>query len=126
MTKEHMINIINSCPDYFTSEQIIEEIISRSLVNDSYILLDLFDFIHKLVYSKALKELHFNKIINERSNYLEAYLDHKMYNEDSEEYKNNKEKYRKIQKEHAHYINKLSEELLYNKTVDLNYDIFNK
>lgn len=117
MTKEELKNIIDNCPNYFKGSELLCYVIETALRNeDNYFALDVYDMVHKKLYSHMMNTIHYSNIINERATYLESYLAHEMFDEESEYYKEHEEELRAIQKEHANIIKLLSHDIAKNDT----------
>ena len=118
-TKADLHQLIDGCPDYYSAEKIFLHILNTMLHNNSKeFVIDVANDTNKYISNFMLNTIHVCNIINERSKYLESYLDGTMYQEDKPEYKD-------IQKKHAEYIKDLSEALLTDSTqkvIEANYE----
>ena len=118
-TKADLHQLIDGCPDYYSAEKIFLHILNTMLHNNSKeFVIDVANDTNKYISNFMLNTIHVCNIINERSKYLESYLDGTMYQEDKPEYKD-------IQKKHAEYIEHLSEALLTDSTqkvIEANYE----
>lgn len=118
-TKADLHQLIDGCPDYYSAEKIFLHILNTMLHNNSKeFVIDVANDTNKYISNFMLNTIHVCNIINERSKYLESYLDGTMYQEDKPEYKD-------IQKKHAEYIRDLSEALLTDSTqkvIEANYE----
>lgn len=118
-TKADLHQLIDGCPDYYSAEKIFLHMLNTMLHNNSKeFVIDVANDTNKYISNFMLNTIHVCNIINERSKYLESYLDGTMYQEDKPEYKD-------IQKKHAEYIKDLSEALLTDSTqkvIEANYE----
>ena len=103
-TKQDLINILESYDDRLSPMLIFADFVGHVLRIEPGLASYAVPRIAESVGILLERQDHAAYVVDERASYLEAYLDGKLYNEDSDEYKLHESEYRDIQKEHASTI----------------------
>ena len=111
LTREMLHSFIDNSPPEDSAEQILIDLVASAMIKFPQILPELVCKVGNNL--SAIIELHFHtfNICEERALYLEAYLDGKMYREETA----NKPEYIELQKNHATAIKERCRHELYKK-----------